>query len=281
MGERQGLVGAMPVGDRWRSQGCVGGTTKYLGTFDTEEEAHQVFIRARDEAEAARRAEAEKEIDRILSGPTFEYRGGVGRGAVHNGRRFKVVEARGSHQSVVVPVCADGVPDFTGQTTVTTAYLYEVKASSPEAVVVDPAAKEPPAVRPAVQASAPAAPATSDALHEEVVRFIRRPARTDVSWAFEFAEKHARPKAAAFFAALAGTSGVQQQLEWLRANTDVPSSLISQVEREHLQGLYVTDEVRTASRVLNKEFPESVSGHLDTGLYFADPYVEDDIELDG
>lgn len=264
MGERQGLVGAMPVGERWRAQGCVGGVTRYLGTFDSEEEAHQVFIRARDAAEAERRADAEREIDRILSGPTMEYRGGVGRGAVHNGRRFKVVEARGPHQAVVVPVDMAGVPDFTGQTTVTSAYLYEVPPepeAKPEAVTVDPVTTDHRLRELEARCQAPPVVESSarSALRESVLRFVRRPARTDIPWAYEFAEKHARPKAAAFFASLSGTSGMQQQLEWLRVNTTVPSDIVDAVEREHIGGLYMNDEAKSAARVLRAAFPESMS----------------------
>ena len=282
MSERQGLVGAMPVGERWRAQGHIGGVTKYLGTFDTEEEAHAVFVRARDEAEAARRAEAEKEVDRILAGPTFEYRGGVGRGAVHNGRKFKVVEVRGPHQALVVPVSADGVPDFTSQIQVTRAYLFEVEApTNPAAVTVapnDPRAEEEDeeelqhvpsdsffdSIEPAVpKVAAGVSTSTPEALRKDIVRFAFRGARQDIFWAYEFAEQRARPKVASTFAAISGTAGFQRQLEWLRVNTTIPSDVIDAVERDYLAGLYVTPEMCREARAFAKEVPESCSVMFD------------------
>lgn len=51
--ERTRLVGASPTpSGKWRAQGHINGTTRYLGTYDTEEEAHAAFMEAKRQAEA-------------------------------------------------------------------------------------------------------------------------------------------------------------------------------------------------------------------------------------
>ena len=228
MQRRQGLLGAMPVGNRWRAQGFLGGMTRYLATFDTEAEAHAVFVREKEKVDAVRLVEAKEEVDRIRSGPTFEYRGTVGRGAAHNGRRFKIVEARGPHQALVMPV--EGDTPLLGQSfVVTTAYLHEV--------VDEPTPPAAPS-RPKPEAVTVAPPVRDVTLRANVARFIQRAPHQDVFWAFEFAGQQARPQAAAFFGALTGTAGMQERAEWLRTNTFVPSDVVDAVEQDLLASLF-------------------------------------------
>lgn len=104
---RVGLVGAQPVGNRWRAQGCIDGSVKYLGTFDTEQEAHDKFKEAVQRVHEARRtaalAESEAEAQRLADAPEFVYVGGVGRGANLNGKRFRLMdEDDGVTQHVLV-----------------------------------------------------------------------------------------------------------------------------------------------------------------------------------
>ena len=44
---KSGLAGVSPDGHRWRSQITTGGVTKWLGRFDTPEEAHAVYVEAK------------------------------------------------------------------------------------------------------------------------------------------------------------------------------------------------------------------------------------------
>lgn len=285
--ERIGLVGAMPLGGRWRAQGYIDGSTKYLGTFDTEEEAHQVFLREKARVEAEREAEAAREVERILAGPTYVYEGGKGRGANFNGTLFKVIEAHGPHQVLAVPLDDAGMPDFTARTKVTLAYLKELPAPKPgldpaligqlakEAADWDsgkltpkdwePAPEAVPLARPVVatqvDASRSAAitvdPSATKGLQEAVRRFATRSRGQDVTWALDFLKEHGRADASAFADAVTGTKDISDQLAWLRKNTTLPLTLIDGVERGLVGGLFVNDEVAAAARVLHREFPES------------------------
>lgn len=129
--KRVGLVGAMPSGNRWRAQGSIDGSSKYLGTFDSEEEAHEVFVRERDRMLATRVAKVALIERLLLDGPTFVYEGRKGRGADLNGKHFKVLKAHGTFQSIVVPLTATGTLDFAGQTTVTSCYLKPLTNTPP------------------------------------------------------------------------------------------------------------------------------------------------------
>lgn len=44
---KSGLLGVSPDGRRWRTQISVGGVDKWLGRFDTPEEAHAVYLEAK------------------------------------------------------------------------------------------------------------------------------------------------------------------------------------------------------------------------------------------
>jgi hypothetical protein len=268
--ERVGMIGAMPMGGRWRSQGYIDGNTKYLGTYDSEEEAHKVFMREKDRVQAEREAAAVVEVERILAGPTYVYEGGKGRGAALNGIKFKIVEAHGPHQAVVVPLDESGVPEFSNQTKVSLAYLTQ----EPE----QPAAQAP-AVRveferepdigdvpegvwnqtapPSKSAAVTIDPTTVSGIKADVLRFATRSSRHDVMWALEFVEKHVRGDAAKVLSVLMGQAGIEQQLEWLRANTNISSDFIRDVERQVTSGLFMDDTARAAARVLHKEYPES------------------------
>lgn len=113
MTDRLGLVGAQPVGNRWRAQGHIDGSVRYLGTFDTEQEAHDRYQEAVREVQGLRRdtlrAEMEEAEKRIASAPEFVYDGGKGRGAGLNGMRFRLMEEdKGTTQHLIVaPVRTD------------------------------------------------------------------------------------------------------------------------------------------------------------------------------
>ena len=75
---RQHLKGAVPAGKRWRSQGHVSGKTRYLGTFDTEQEAHEAYNTARANAVTPQqkpKKDPVKERNGIHSGEEFFYTG--------------------------------------------------------------------------------------------------------------------------------------------------------------------------------------------------------------
>lgn len=42
-----GLLGVSPIGKKWRAQICTNGRNKHLGSFDTPEEAHEVYLTAK------------------------------------------------------------------------------------------------------------------------------------------------------------------------------------------------------------------------------------------
>ena len=111
--DRHGLVGAQPVGNRWRAQGHIDGSVRYLGTFDTEQEAHDRYQEAVREVQGLHRetlrAEMEEIEKRVAAAPEFVYDGGKGRGAVLNGMRFRLMEEdKGTTQHLIVaPVLTD------------------------------------------------------------------------------------------------------------------------------------------------------------------------------
>lgn len=110
MNERKGLVGASPVGNRWRSQGYIHGSVTYLGTYDTEEEAHEIYVKTKADAEQKKADEEAARLQEILDGPTYLYENGIGRGAQNNGKRFKLWEPEDtfSDQFSVVEISEDG-----------------------------------------------------------------------------------------------------------------------------------------------------------------------------
>jgi hypothetical protein len=251
MSERLGLVGAMPLGNgRWRAQGYlhdgqVGGV-KYLGTFDTEEEASAVFLREKERLELERNKAAEVEVERILAGPTYTYQGGVGRGASLNGTRFKVVEAKDAHNVVAVPVLGDGSLAFDAQRVVLMAYLREEppsEAPKTAALTVDEAPPQRATVAP-----------DREAMKKEVIRFVARQHGHDITFALDFLLTHGERKLFNTLAHIRGDRTFSQQIAWLRANTRIPSDLLDQLEKEALNGLFMDDEAKAAARVLPKEF---------------------------
>lgn len=247
--DRLGLVGAVPVGDRWRAQGYVNGTTRYLGTFDSEEEASAVFLHEKDKVEAIRHAEAEAEVERILASPTFVYEGGKGRGATLNGHRFKVLAPNGPHQSTCVPVLSDGTLGFDARRIVLNAYLKE----EPKPVVAEIIVAAPkPKVADRVQ--------EPDAgVKDEVLRFINRVPHQDTDWSLRFLIKHGRPGIQPVIDAVVGQGGVSEMVDFLRDATDVPESVLREAEKDTLGSLYMDDEARAAQRVMPRAFPEACS----------------------
>lgn len=217
--ERIGLVGAIPVGDRWRAQGYVNGTTRYLGTFDSEEDASAVFLHEKDKVEAQRHAEAEAEVERILASPTFVYEGGKGRGATLNGHRFKVIAPNGPHQSTCVPVLSDGTLGFDARRIVLNAYLKEEPKPVVAEIIVASAA--PPTTTPESEAG----------IRGEVLRFINRVPHQDTDWSLRFLIKHGRPGIQPVIDVVVGQGGVAEMVKFLRDATDVPESVLRDVEQ--------------------------------------------------
>ena len=249
--EREGLLGAMPVGARWRSQGYIDGTTKYLGTYDSEDEAHRVFMAEKERVTAEKEAEAEVEVNRILSGPTFLYEGGKGRGASLNGTRFKIIAAHGPHQALVVPLRESGDPDFTEQTKVNTAYLTELPTE--EAPAVEPT----PVVAAPVPARQAALTVDSAVTVDDVLRFAMNTRKHDTLWALDFVGVHGTEEIAKAVPILQGAGGIEQALVWLRKNTTIPRSCILEAEKRITGSLFMSSEAQTAARVLHKGFPDS------------------------
>jgi hypothetical protein len=255
----------MPVGDRWRAQGYIDGKHQYLGTFDTEEDAHRVFTRAKEDAEEGRRMEVEAEVERILAGPTFVYEGGVGRGAPLNGKRFKMVEIKEPHSAIVVPLLSDGTLGWDAQRTILRAYLHEV---GQETLPLP----EPPKTAAATSSAALTVEQGSRvAVKADLVKFVGRPVHQDLPWAVDFVARHGRAEARTVSRVLSGVGGIQQQLEWLRANTTLPADLVDEVERETLGDLFETKESKAAARVLAREYPECDSSGADS--------LKDEIDL--
>ena len=253
MSERLGLVGAMPVGPRWRAQGHLGNGVKYLGTFDTEEEASAVFLRAKEQIETERMKEAEVEVDRILSSPTHVYQGGVGRGASLNGTRFKIIEAKDAHNVVAVPVLGDGTLAFDAQRVVLMAYLREETAPEPSqkaaSITVDPTPFEQNPV------NAPVASKDRVQLKEDILKFVSRQKGQDTHRALEFLESNSRGKLWHTIQHIKGGPEFSEQLEWLRANTNLPGDLLTEIENEALNGLFMsTDEQKATTRILKNAF---------------------------
>lgn len=256
MTERLGLVGAMPLGNgRWRAQGYlhdgqVGGV-KYLGTFDTEEEASAVFLREKERLEAERHKAAEAEVERILSSPTYVYQGGVGRGASLNGTRFKVVQAKDAHNVVAVPVLGDGSLAFDAQRVVLMAYLREeplpVTAEAPVSPKTAGLTVETPGRGAAHQPD-------RESLKKEVFRFVSREHGRDITFALDFLLSHGERKLSNTLAHIRGDRTFSQQIAWLRANTSLPSDLLNQIEQEALHGLFMGDEAQAAARVNPRAF---------------------------
>lgn len=257
MSERLGLVGAMPLGNgRWRAQGYlhdgnVGGV-KYLGTFDTEEEASAVFLREKERLEAERHKAAEAEVDRILSSPTYVYQGGVGRGASLNGTHFKIVQAKDAHNVVAVPVLGDGSLAFDAQRVVLSAYLREeplpVTAEAPVGTKTAGLTVETTVSRP------PASTIDREALKKEILRFVAREHGCDLTYAFDFLLNHGERKLTNTLLHIRGDRTFSQQIAWLRANTTLPPELLYQIEQEAFSGLFMDENAQAAARVLPREF---------------------------
>lgn len=255
MDERQGLPGALPAGNKWRAQGYIDGNTRYLGTFDTEEDASRVFLHEKERVESLRRSEAEAAVDRILSGPTYVYEGGKGRGAQLNGQRFKVIEASGPHQVEVVPVLSDGTLGFDAKRSVLLAYLREEPKPITAEITVQTEDTPPP------RAPKAALTPTDPSLKDDVLRFIHRVPNQDNEWALHFLTTHGRPNTRAVTDALVGRGGVAELVNFLRDATDVPESVLHTIEQETLGHLYMNDEARAAKRALPRVFPEACSAN--------------------
>jgi len=254
MSERLGLVGAMPLGNgRWRAQGYlhdgqVGGV-KYLGTFDTEEEASAVFLREKERLEAERHKAAEVEVERILSSPTYVYQGGVGRGASLNGTRFKVVQAKDAHNVVAVPVLGDGSLAFDAQRVVLMAYLREEPAEVAKTASLTVEADAPPRTG-AASLSQP----EREALKKEILRFVSRQDGRDITFAHDFLLAHALRKLFNTLAHIRGDRTFSQQIEWLRVNTRLPPDLLQEIEQDTIGGLFMSPDAQSAARVNARAF---------------------------
>lgn len=262
MSDRLGLVGAMPLGNgRWRAQGylhdgSVGGV-KYLGTFDTEEEASAVFLREKERLEAERHKAAEAEVDRILSSPTYVYQGGVGRGASLNGTRFKIIQAKDAHNVVAVPVLGDGTLSFDAQRVVLMAYLREEpQAPMEQSTTVEQAPHKTAGLTvdeaPPRRAAGPQI--DREALKKEITRFVAREHGRDITFALDFLLAHGERKLFNTLAHIRGDRTFSQQIAWLRSNTSIPSDILTQIENDALGGLFMDETAKAAARVLPREF---------------------------
>ncbi|MDB4278089.1 hypothetical protein N9917_00505 [Deltaproteobacteria bacterium] len=97
------LLGTTPApGGRWKAQGHINGTTRYLGTYDSQDEAHTAFM------EAKRQASSKPEEATFSVAPTvgrcLRY---VGRRASLRGAWVEVVGVRTSGKVYVSPIGTD------------------------------------------------------------------------------------------------------------------------------------------------------------------------------
>lgn len=254
--DRQGLTGALPAGNKWRAQGYIGGTTRYLGTFDTEEEASAVFLHEKEQVDAATRSEAEAAIDRILASPTYVYEGGKGRGATLNGQRFKTIEASGPHQMVCVPILSDGSLGFDAQKIILSAYLRE-EPKTPEMAQITIAAERPTEQAEINNLVTKGSLSPEYATIEEIRRFTSRHTGCDLEWTLHFIIKHGKPEVAAVAQALLGNGSIPERLDWLQFATNIPKDTLRQLEMASLQNAFHNEDSRAAQRVLPKAFPDS------------------------
>ena len=78
---------------RWKAQISLGGKPKYLGTFDSQEEAHDVYLAAKSQRGTATKKKETpliSHVDGIQVHHSYLYAGGIGAGQALNGRRFLV-----------------------------------------------------------------------------------------------------------------------------------------------------------------------------------------------
>jgi DNA-binding XRE family transcriptional regulator len=87
-------------GGRWRAQGHINGTTRYLGTYDTQEEAHGVFMEARRLAKEQAVDPPERMAVVPVVGHHFRY---FGRRSALNGAWVEVVGIRKKGKVYVCP----------------------------------------------------------------------------------------------------------------------------------------------------------------------------------
>lgn len=260
MGERMRLVGAMPLGNgRWRAQGYlhdgnVGGV-KYLGTFATEEEASAVFLHEKERLEVERYKAAEAEADRILSGPTYVYQCGVGRGASLNGTRFKIIQTKDAHSALAAPLLEDGSLAFDAQRVVLMAYLHEE---------VEPQRVD--------RTAGLTVETDQEILKKEVLKFVSRACgqSDNISLVLDFLQAYGEPKLRNTLAHIRGDRTFSQQIAWLRANTHIPPNLLRQIESEALNGLFMGDDAQAMGSVNRKFGLQSGGEAIDFGGFDED-----------
>ena len=249
--ERLGLIGALPTGNKWRAQGYIGGITRYLGTFLTEEEASAVFLHEKGRVDAETHAEAEAEVTRILASPTYTYEGGKGRGANLNGQKFKIMETSGPHQMLCVPLLSDGTLGFDAQKVILSAYLKE-EIPIPEVAQVTIASEQAETIK-EPHDYAP------KSIIEDIRRFTSRHSGHDLEWALQFIIEHGKPEVAAVAQALLGDGSIPDRLDWLLFATDIPKDTLRQLEMASLRDVFSNEESRAARQALPKAFPDIFS----------------------
>ncbi|MDB4278148.1 hypothetical protein N9917_00960 [Deltaproteobacteria bacterium] len=138
---RLGLTGAAPVGNRWRAQGFISGSVRYLGTFDSEQEAHEAYMTAR---KANDDAKEQAESEWMANAPLYIYAGGIGRGARLNGRSFKLVNDELPQHLIVREISDDGT-QLGNPVTLSRKYLHRVEVeveATPEPGGTQPAPQD-------------------------------------------------------------------------------------------------------------------------------------------
>ena len=96
---------------RWKAQISIDGKPKYLGTYDTQQKAHEVYTEAleqRDNRTKVPTEESPKQMGAIKVRHIYTYEGGVGAGCVLNGRRFMVNKFLSHNITQAQEVLGDG-----------------------------------------------------------------------------------------------------------------------------------------------------------------------------